>query len=399
MSSKSRYFLAFALAAVLIAGIGCGSSASAKLQRAVNSDWLAYKAQHNVPTGGMAVYVVTPAGSYFADSGMAPVDQNTHFRIASNTKSFTAAAIMLLNQQGKLRIDDSIVSTIPGKSVPYVPDGPQYNIPYKSTITIRQLMNHTAGVYDVTNDPMPSNCPADYAGKYYLIWIQAEKPAPEPNHQFSLEELIGVAATCQASYSAPLVQYKYSNTGYSLLAVIIQQVSGLPYDQFIQQNLIAPNHLSATSVVMLASDQKIPPPFAEGYIYTQGALHKVTESNMSGNVAEGNIISTPADLAQWVRRLIRGQAGPNAASVQAMETLSPQSGGKYGLGIFYAPGLGYGHNGAQEGYLSQMTYDPDSDVTVIIFFNIWDYDNLNGQMSMMGASGQRRQAGRGLLIG
>ena len=73
----------------------------------------------------------------------AGVDQNTHFRIASNTKTFTSAAIMLLNQQGLLNIDDTIVSNIPGTANPYVPATAQYDIPNKASITIRRLSSHT----------------------------------------------------------------------------------------------------------------------------------------------------------------------------------------------------------------------------------------------------------------
>jgi D-alanyl-D-alanine carboxypeptidase len=96
---------------------------------------------------------------------------------------------------------------------------------------------------------------------------------------------------------------------------------------------------------------------------------------MSVNIAEGNIISTPVDLAQWVRKLIRGEAGPNAASVAAMMTPTALSGNGYGLGLIVSP-LGYGHNGAHAGYLSLMLYDPSIDVAAIIYCNVWDENNL-----------------------
>ena len=104
----------------------------------------------------------------------------------------------------------------------------------------------------------------------------------------------------------------------------------------------------------------------------------VTQSNMSVNIAEGNIISTPVDIARWVKRLIRKEAGPNSASVNAMMTLTPESLNAYGLGISYVSGLGYGHTGAHAGYLSLMVYDPAADVTTIFYFNVWDDANLMG---------------------
>jgi D-alanyl-D-alanine carboxypeptidase len=352
-----------------------------RLQSSVDSNWTQYKLEHGVPGGGMAVYIESPSGNYFSSSGMqTEIDQNARFRIASNTKTFTSASIMLLNQQGKLHIDDTIVSLIPDQGIPYVSTTDQYNIPNKETITIRQLLSHTAGVFDVTNEYIPGTCSVPYAGQNYAEYILAA----DPNHQFSPGELIGVNATCHLSYFLPGAGYHYSNQGYSILATIIERVSGMTYDQFVIQKLILPNWLDSTSVPMFGTDQTIPSPFTPGYIYKDGVLTDVTQSNMSLNIAEGNIISTPADLARWVRRLIKGEAGPNSFSVDAMKTLTSQSGGNYGLGIIYVSGLGYGHNGAHPGYLSLMVYDPSVDVTTILYFNIWDDANLMGdQMKLL----------------
>ena len=390
--------LAVSVFALLLAGC-YGSrndpSPADKLQSSVDSNWTQYVQDHGLPGGGMAVYLETPTGNYFASCNMPPgVDQNSRFRIASNTKTFTAAAIMLLNQQGKLNIDDTIVSNIPGTAIPYVPETTQYDIPYKTEITIRHLLSHTAGVYDVTNETMPVTCPSPYAGRYYVEYVLTA----DPSHQFSPGEFVGVDATCKASYFIPGTDYEYSNTGYSILAEIIERVSGLAYDQFLMQNLIVPNGLSSTSVPMLVTDQSLPAPFTRGYRWDEGAFFDVTVSNMSVNIAEGNITSTPADLARWIKRLISAQAGPKGASVIAMETPTQQSiaHGGYGLGITYAAGLGYGHTGSHEGYLSAMVHDPIADVTIIVYFNVWDYANLQGaQMSLLGKAARDARAAVG----
>lgn len=347
------------------------------MQASVDSAWRQYSQAHGVSGAGIAVYLETPSGNYFASSGITgSVDRNTRFRIASNTKTFTAAAIMLLYQQGRLNIDDTIVSLIPGQTIPYVPDTPQYAIPYKSSVTIRQLLSHTAGVYDVDNSSVPSSCTAvPYAGQGYPSYVLGI----DLLHQFSPAELVGVDATCQASYFAPGADYHYSDTGYSMLAAIIERVSGLPYDQFLVRNLIVPNGLGSTSVVMLGTDQTIPPPYVPGYVYSNGTMTEATEDNMSLHIGEGNVTSTPVDLARWVRRLVRGEAGPDAALATVMRTPTAQSqarGGRYGLGISFVPGLGYGHTGANQGYLSLMAHDPDADVTTIVYFNVWDIANL-----------------------
>ncbi len=354
-------------------GDGGDNELSPGERRPVDRDWTTYKQTHNLPSGGMAVYLETPTGNYFACSGMpAGVNQDSRFRIASNTKTFTASALMLLSQQGS-SISTTQSSPPSGQGVPYVPATAQYNIPNKSAITIRQLLSHTAGVFDVTNVEIPSTCSVPYAGQNYLTYVLSS----DPTHQFSPAELIGVDATCQLSWFAPGTQYRYSNTGYSILATIIERVSGMSYDDFIVSNLIGPNGLSSTSVPMLGTDQWPPSPYTPGYQYYQGVYGEVTQSNMSGNIAEGNIISTPVDLARWIRRLMRGEAGPNTATVDAMKTPSGRS-ATYGLGITYVNGLGYGHTGAHEGYLSIMTYDPDRDVTTVLYFNVWDGPNLLG---------------------
>ena len=106
--------------------------------------------------------------------------------------------------------------------------------------------------------------------------------------------MIGVDATCDLSYFTPGADWKYSNTGYSILATIIERVSGLAYDQFIIQNLIIPNGLTATSVPMLGTELH---PWSTGYVWEDGVWEDTTVSNMSANIGEGNIISTPCDLA------------------------------------------------------------------------------------------------------
>jgi D-alanyl-D-alanine carboxypeptidase len=374
--------------AVLLAGCsGSGSNALApaeKLKASIDANWTQYKQDHQIPDNvirgaGMAVYLETPTGNYYASSGMdSAVNQNTRFRIASNTKTFTAAAIMLLHQQGKLDIDHTITSLIPGKEIPYVPDTAEWAIWKKADITIRKLLAHTAGVYDVDNNDTLSNpCTSQrYTGKSYPLCVLAT----DPEHQFTPGELVGVDAATQLYFFNPGdVNYHYSDTGYSMLAEIIERVSGKSYDQFLMQNLINPNGLTYTSVTMLGWDQTIPPPFNPGYVYENGMMTDNTADNMSLHIGEGNIISTPADIARWIRRLIRGEAGINSTWVDLMKTPTAgalSKGNNYGLGISSMRGLGYGHTGANQGYLSLMVYDPAADVTTIVYFNIWDNANL-----------------------
>jgi len=350
--------------------------------------WQEYMATYGVTKGGLAVYITSPKGNYFATEAInGPSSPKIHFRAASNTKTFTAASIMLLHQRGLLNIDDLIVSQIPGKGIPYVPDIKEYDIPYRETITIRQLLRHQAGVFDVSNDDVPESCQEPYAGQNYVDYVRID--LGQDNHQFTFDELVGVVATCSLSYWPPGEGYHYSNTGYSILGKIIERVSGQSYGDFVMENLVLPNSMNATTFPYLATDRKLPEPYAKGYLYYEGGLSEVTEDNMSANVAEGNVISTPADLTLWVRSLIRGEAGVSKEFVDMMKC-KPEEGTSscYGMGILFFEGLGYGHNGATEtGYMSLMLYDPDDDVALVVFFGVLDGDHVEEQLHFINEVG------------
>lgn len=334
--------------------------------------------------GGLALYVICPKGAFYASYNMPGGDENSHFRCASVTKSFTAAAIMLLHQQGLLNIDDLITANIPGSAVPYVPNTPDYNIPSKNLITIRMLLNHRAGVFDIANSDIPADKPVPYAGQNYIDYVKGSPGGLE--HTFTFDELVGVVALNELKYFDPNTDYKYSNTGYSMLGKIIERVSGLSFAEFAKANLLAPNHLLQTSFPYLGANRSIPAPFETGYSYHSSTITDVTLDNMSPHVAEGNVITTPSDLGNWMRRLIEGQAGLSAATVNQM--ITGTGSGTYGLGIISVPGLGYGHNGAHNGYMSAAFCDPKQDVTVIVYTSVISWDDLAGQMNTMYNAGR-----------
>jgi D-alanyl-D-alanine carboxypeptidase len=357
------------------------------LQGKVTSKWQEYTSKYGVKKGGIAVYITSPKGNYFASEAIdGPASPYIHFRAASNTKTFTAASIMLLHQRGFLNIDDKIVNTIPSKGIPYVPDTIEYAIPYKGQITIRQLLMHQAGVFDVDNDPVPETCPVPYAGKYYTDYFSTE--LGQDDHQFTFDELVGVVATCGRSYWPPGGGYHYSNTGYSILGKIIERVSGKSYGEFVMENLVLPNAMYETSLPYLSTDKRLPVPYTTGYFWYESSLSEVTEDNMSAHVAEGNVISTPADLARWVRALIRGEAGVRKEFVDMMKCQQEENASScYGLGILKLDDLGYGHNGAHRGYLSLMLYNPDDDVALVVFFGVLDGDHLVDQLNFINEVG------------
>jgi len=396
-SPAGRLALAFLYALLAACGGATAPGPEAQINAMVRSEWDAYKAANGVSAGGLAVHLVTPRGTYSGAADLGPVDvPNVHFRAASNTKTFTSAAIMLLYQQGMLNIDDTITSVIPRKAIPYVPDTPQYAIPHKSSITIRQLLTHTAGVFDNTNNAVPATCPAPYANQSYLDYVM--DVLGQKDHTFTFDEMVGVNATCNVEKAAPGTEYSYSNIGYDLLGKIIERVSGLSYADYVAQKLLAPNQLTQTTMPYLGTDQLVPAPNLVGYDMGDGVTRSFTQDNMSGNVAEGNVISTPAELARWVRLLISGNAGIGPTYVSMMKVCGfPASASCYGMGIFNAPGLGWGHNGAHRGYISLMLYNPDDDVAVVVFSTMLDEDHISSDLGMLQrvASKARQLAGYG----
>jgi D-alanyl-D-alanine carboxypeptidase len=373
------------LAATLLAACASGAiqpDPDAALQQMVAEKWAAYSASIGYPAaGGAVLYVSTPSGVHFASTGMENASPGIHFRIASNTKTFTAAAIMLLHQRGQLDVDDLITASIPGTATPYVPATADYAIPNEDRITIRMLLSHRAGVYDVTNELIPADAPCPYAGKSY---VQTQ----DMSRQFTFDELVGVLAECKASYATPEDdEYHYSNTGYSILGKIIERVSGQSYSDFVMQNLVAPNHLTETSSPGLSTETTIPAPFAVGYslgFMGSNRLVATVADNMTINLAEGNMISTPEQHAAWNRALLRGTAGLDDATVGLMKCAVPTGATScYGLGIQQFPGLGYGHTGAHNGYLSVMLYDPANDVSIVLFVSLIDFGKLGNEAKVL----------------
>jgi len=331
--------------------------------------------------------ILTPKGNYFMTTGMGErMDNSYHFRIASVTKTFTAAAIMLLHQQGRLNIDNLITANIPGTNTPYVP----YDIPYKDKISIRMILMHRAGIFDLSNQLIPDTAATHgkpYVGWDYFGYVIALKNDDE--HQFTFDELFGFIVENKLYNFMPTYDtYSYSDTAYCLLGAIIERVSGKTFEEFIRDEFLQPNGFTNTTLPWKGNDRTLPAPYVTGYTWESVTLTDKTLSNMSPFVANGNIISTPFELASWAKRLFTGKTVLTMDTVQMMMTCLPEKPGstsKYGLGIDYKPSRGYGHNGAHEGYLTNMYYKPEHDVSYVIFTNVLgnSYDLLRLQMAFL----------------
>lgn len=214
--------VAVALAAVTASALSaCGNKAAdedvgPRMQASVDQIFAQYRASHELPDGaGVLVRLASPQGTWTVTSGMPEgTGADSHYRIASVSKTFTAASVMLLRQQGKLNLDDLVTQNIPGTTDSYLPATPQYAIPYKNQITIRQILSHRAGIFDVFNDPVPKTSKEPYAGRTYGEYMTQFSG---PDHQFTVDELAGVLSADHLSFFKPGTDYHYSDTGYNLL--------------------------------------------------------------------------------------------------------------------------------------------------------------------------------------
>jgi D-alanyl-D-alanine carboxypeptidase len=380
MSIKHVRTLVF-LAAIIPSAQLLSEDTAKGIQAMVEAKYQAYKATNGLPEGaGVILRMETPKGAYTAAAGLpAGADETWHFRIASVSKTFTAAAIMLLDQEGRLDIDDCVTDLIPGSEMPYLADSPNFEIPYKDRITIRQLLSHRAGVFDVFNNPIPTTSSFPYAGSIYNYYVYGE--LKEPDHTFTAEELSGVVAANALSHGEPGTLYHYSDTGFTLLAKIVERVAGMSYDRFLEKNFWTPIGLTNTSAPWNGNDYSLPEPYLDGYVIDGTDFFEFSEDNMSSQVGPGNVISTPADLARWVRTLLSGRGPLSKEQILRMRTV-PTGNTTYALGLGNSP-LGVGHTGAHPGYVNFSLYNPDDDVAVVIATPFIDYTKLSEQLSFM----------------
>ena len=353
------------------------------LQKILEDQWKPYTQKFIQENIGVALYVKTKDNTYFTTYGFTQeFTVKTQFRGASTTKSFTGAAILKLYEEGKLDIDDFITDTIPGTQKPYLPNTPEYAIPHKSEITIRMLLEHRAGVFDVTNNPIPSDVTAPYAGKYYVDYILDLHGG---DYDFSKTELLKPVVDNQLEFFPPDSAFHYSNTGFGLLGLIVENVSGILLDQYQKKYLIDALNLKNTFMATTEAKSVVPDPKIDYYVLIDDEMITNLFDNLSSAQADGNVITSIEDLGNWSYHLWGTNDVLNEATLKEMTTMisTGEEHEFYGLACEGGPAeIGYGHNGARIGTMVIMRYDPKSDASFTLVTNFLNGNDLQSEANV-----------------
>ncbi len=263
----------------------------------------------------------------------------TVFDIGSTSKQFTAAAILLLQQQGKLRIDDDVRK--------YIPELPSYG----ATITIRHLLNHTSGL-------------KDYAGLLSLAGHQSEEVTTK-------QQALDIICKQKTLNFNPGDKWDYSNTGFFLASVIAERVSGMSLKAFAQQQIFGP--LGMNNTFFLDNHTTIVPRRATGYS-PSATGYQIDMSNWE-QVGDGAVQTCVQDLLRWDRNFYEPSVGGPDLVKQLTTTGTLANGEKldYALGLFNTTYLGrtmIHHGGAWAGYRAEMVRIPDEKLSVICLSNL-----------------------------
>ena len=284
-----------------------------------------------------------------------PIEPNTNFRLASFTKQFTATSIMLLVHDGNLHYEDHLTDIFP--------EFPAYG----KAITIRNLLNHTSGLPDYED----------------LLMAQYPNTPPERIPQILDAGVLKLLEQQSAGKFPPGSLWEYSNSGYAVLAMVVEKVSGEPFGKFLHDRIFAPLKMNNTLAYEKGKNEV--PHRAYGHTKEKDGWRETDQSPTSAVLGDGGIYSSIDDLAKWDRAL-RNHTLLTAAEMQpALTAVQPtvypaNSNGKqvsYGFGWFLDPYRGHkrmSHNGETIGFLTTIQRFPDDDLTVIVLANRTDKD-------------------------
>jgi D-alanyl-D-alanine carboxypeptidase len=294
-----------------------------------------------------------------------PMRVTDRFRVASITKTFVATVVLQLVGQGRMSLDDTVERWVPG----LVPGG--------AGITVRQLLNHTSGLFDYIDDG---------DGTILKPYLRGEV-----NHVTPPRRIVEVA-TSHPPHFVPGMKHRYSNTNYIVLGLVVEAVTGHPLTAELRRRILQPLQLRRTTFDATAA--RIAGRHAHGYRETGpgGQVQELDVLSSSLTWAAGALVSTAGDVARFYRTLLQGRLLlPDL--LHEMETTVPSGppGERYGLGLFQTRrldvGPGYrlpcassvwGHDGSFAGWISYAYNSLDGRRQMVVLINT---DSLSARAS------------------
>jgi D-alanyl-D-alanine carboxypeptidase len=328
---------------------------------------------------GALVYVNDPKRGAWraalgnADFNGAPLDIASHMRVGSVTKTMVASAVLIAVDRQLVGLETPIETYLPG-------------VPHGNVITVHHLLDHTAGLFNNTEDD----------------GLNAELDR-DPFQVFTLSQQLAIAFAhpsyfvpgpeCVARDADPAREpcFHYSNTNYIVLGMLLEKVTGMAAEKVVHDWVFAPLGMNHTSIPPLPS-AALPTPHPRGYLWGTNvqsneaykaliaghpensiiavpagtAAFDATDWNPGYTWTSGSAISTLADMAIWAKEVATGSL-LTTQSQQLRLQLNPRSG--YGLGVAHVlPGF-FGHNGAIPGFQTNIGYAPDSGASFVVITN------------------------------
>ncbi len=309
--------------------------------------------QQGIP--GLAIAIYTPKSGYWGTSaGFAKIESQTPMQLChlqylqSVSKTYLAAVILKLQEEGKINLDAPITQYLPKKFLPY--------IDHASTMSVRNLLNHTSGMPDYLESPV------------YVTYV-----LQHPDHYFTSEEFLSYIKNKKQQFT-PGSKFEYSNSNYHVLAIIVDAISG-SHDDLIRQKILDPLSLTNTFYRNIKDN----PSLVNSYMdrFSTGIVENVSQLQQESiTCAKGDdgIVATPLDAVNFLRGLMEGKI-LNDRSLKQMKTCVNDGKGNpiYGLGLYHVKYFGiegYGHGGAGAGAGCGLYYFPSKNVYVFLGTNI-----------------------------
>ena len=339
----------FIYGVVIISFASCKSSGLLMKQKSIDDIMSAYQSSDK-PGASVLVFkddkIVFKKGYGVSNvSTQEKITQNTNFRLASVTKQFTAMSILLLVQKGRLKLEDPLKK--------YFPSFPVYG----KDIKINHLLTHTSGLMDY-EDLIP----------------------PKQVMQLHDTNCLQLMYKANGLYFTPGAQYKYSNTGYAILALVVEKISGQDYGVFLKENIFKP--LKMKYSVAFEEGKSTIPNRAFGYSMDNGSWVETDQSLTSAVLGDGGIYTNTIEMTQWIKALWDYKLLGSEMQIQSWTRKKLNNGApiEYGYGWHvedYKNITHPHHGGSSIGFRNQLLLFPEQKLMVILLTNRNEGDPIN----------------------